>query len=118
MQVRKVQYNDNISFNRKETFLNMAKNAGDKITRYYWESLHYEAKSRLHYQKYNNAVKELRNIDDIASLSSIKTFAKILFNKFKSAIFESKSYGKFPNRFAEPDNCNVLEERFYKIKNI
>ena len=118
MEVQKIQNNNGISFNGKQTFLNRAKNAGDKITRYYWESLHYEAKSRLHYQKYNNAAKELGNEGDIKSLSSIKKVLKIAFHKLKSVTFESKSYGKFPNRFAEPDNYNAIEYRFYKIKNI
>ena len=115
MQVQRIE-NNNTTFGSKNTFLHKAKTSRFKIEEYYWKSLHYEAKSRLYYQRYNNAIKELQGIDDITSISSIKTFSKIALNKLKSVIFESKSYGKFPNRFAEADNLKATEERYYKLK--
>lgn len=115
MQIQGIE-NNNTTFGLKNTFLHKAKTARYKIEKDYWKSLHYEAKSRLYYQRYNNATKELHGIDDVTSIDSIKKFSKIALNKLKSIIFESKSYSEFPNRFAEADNLKAAEERYYKVK--
>ena len=113
MQIKRLEINKTIGI--KNTFLNKAKNSRSMVNRNYWESLHYEAKSRLNYIKFKNAEQDLMKTDE-KPIPLIKAFAKMAYRKIMSGIYEGKAYSKFPHRFYEPDNTiNAGEERFYKI---
>lgn len=111
---------NNTNFLSKNTFLTKAKKSKNIKEQHYWESLHYEAKARLNYKKFQNAEKSLNNINDTGSMfgaiALFTAFSTIAFRKLQSVIYDNKAYTKFPNRFTEPDNINVAEERHYKVK--
>lgn len=109
---------NNTNFEAKNTFLLRAKNADNVSTKNYWESLHYEAKGRLNYQKYKQSEKTFSTIEDTSVLTLLSILAKMAYRKLQSVIYETEAYSAFPNRFAEPDDCseNSTEDRFYKIK--
>ena len=116
MQMQNINNNYNVHFGVKNTFLNRAKNARNIVEEHYWQSLHYEAKARLNYQKFTKVKHELRKYDETRPISLFKVLSNMAYRKFNSLFCRGKAYGKFPNRFAEPDNLNSAEERFYKIK--
>lgn len=98
----------------KNTFLNKAKNARSIIRKDYWESLHYEAKSRLNHQKFLSAKQDLKKADD-KPIPALKALAKMTYCKLISGLYKGKAYSKFSYRFQEADNImNAGEERFYK----
>lgn len=109
-------YNMNVVFGNKNTFLNKAKNAVNPVEKNYWESLHNEAKARLSYKKFGKAEQELSNLGDNKPLSFFKSLLKMGYRKIESAVYEVKAYNKFPSRYAEPDNFNAVVDRHYKIK--
>ena len=117
MQVQPI---NSANFQSKNTFLLKAKNAATKQDKDYWKSLHYEAKARLSYSKFKNAEDNFMKIEDTGSIvGTIALCTAIMamsYRKLQSVIYETKSYSLFPNRFAEADDPNALEERNYKIK--
>jgi len=109
--------NNDVIFGAKNTFWVKAKKAGNKIDKHYWESLHYEAKAKLSYRKYQKSTNEIDEaFDDSSKWDIIKGIAKMTYRKLQSVYYDTKAYSKFPNRFAEPDNFQALEERNYKVK--
>ena len=111
-------------FTSKQNFLKKSQQAVSSINKRYYESLHYEAKSRANYVKYNNAILELDkfgtfdNIDTFKkAFSLLKTFSKILYRKICSAFYEQKAYGLFPDRFLRPDDFHSKVFRYYDVKN-
>ena len=116
MQVQPI---NDINFGTKNTFLLKSKNAITKQDKDYWKSLHYEAKARLNYLKFQEADWNLGKINTKGSfgiLAFLSWLAVMGYRKCKSAWYESKSYCSFPNRFAEPDNYRAKVERNYIIK--
>lgn len=98
----------------KNTFLNKAKNARNMLRKDYWESLHYEAKSRLNHQKFLSAKQDLKQADD-KPISVLKALTKMAYCRLISGLYKGKAYSKFSYRFQEADNImNAGEERFYK----
>ena len=119
----KVQQIDNNSFRAKRvknTFLNKSKNALNNVDKAYYKSLHYEAKARLHYLKFQKAESELSTLENInipnKPMAFIRIISKMIKEKFKSFVFSGDAYGEFPNRYAEPDSIKMDPIRYYKIK--
>ena len=104
------------SFKSKNTFLNKAKNSKLVIDNDYWKSLHHEAKARLKYRDFKNALQELNQADKTKPFALLKTFSKMLLNRFQSEVHTNIAYYKFPDRFIRPDDLRSVEPRFYKIK--
>ena len=110
------QSNYSTSFKAKNTFLNKAKNSKFVIDNDYWKSLHHEAKARLNYRSFKNALQELTQTDKTKPLSFFKTFSKMILKGFQSEVHTNIAYYKFPDRFIRPDNLHSVEPRFYKLK--
>lgn len=109
----KIQKIDILSFEGKNTFLQKSEKAVSKEQKNYFLSLHYEAKARMHYLRFQKAKKELDNSKNKFNL--LKTFCKMAKEKWQSFIFVTDSYKAFSKRFSEPDNWSANPLRHYKI---
>ena len=114
----KVNPISNTNFEAKNTFLLRAKKADNILSQNYWESLHYEAKARLNYQKFRKNERAFETVENASVLTMFAMLTKMAYRKLQSVFYDTKAHEVFPNRFAEPDNCNDTsgEDRFYKIK--
>ena len=116
-----VQAINNSNFKAKNSFLNKSKNAITKQEKDYWKSLHYEAKAKLNYKKFETADRQLGveniNLHSIKGIFSlVALLSTMAYRKFQSFTYQTDSYSAFPNRFAEPDEYDTKETRHYKIK--
>ena len=118
MQVQPITSNP---FGGKNTFLNKSKYAMDIGESKYFKSLHYEALSRLHYMRYQNASKELAEIKTLnkeTAIKLIKTAYRALKEKVMSAINQTDSFHLFPKRFYAADNEMIFPHRFYNTEKL
>lgn len=96
----KVQPISKNTFGAKNTYLEKAKNASDKFNKSWALSEHYEAKSRLHYMKYESILKKLANNDSPETTADlVKAYAKAICEKVASVGYQLKSLSKCPERF-------------------
>ena len=68
---------NNTNFEAKNTFLLRAKNTENITTKNYSESLHYEAKWRLNYQKYIKQKQVFETIENASVLTLFSILAKM-----------------------------------------
>jgi len=118
-----VQPLSNNSFGSKNTFLRKSHRALNPDDKNLYKSLHYEAKSRLHYLKFQRAVNEIENIEEDAdTIKGFFSLAKILCiiakEKIASAMNEGDAFRFYPLRFLAPDNKNALPHRYYKTNKL
>ncbi len=87
------------TFGAKNTYLEKAKNASNKFNKSWALSEHYEAKSRLHYMKYESILKKLANNDSTKTSDLLKAYTKAIYEKVASVGYQLKSLSKCPERF-------------------
>ena len=112
----KIKSVDSTSFGIKNTFLNKAQKCSEREMIKYYQSLHYEACSRLEYKKYKHADKSLDKFKGIKmlSFSAIKQFVAMIIHKHNISSYEIKAYSRCPQRFYEPDYWYNYPHRHYE----
>ncbi len=118
MQVQPITNN---TFTSKNTFLQKAKLALSVEDKSYYKSLHYEAKSRMHYLKYQKADSELANFDEINlknAFNFVKVVLKLASEKLKSVLNQTDAFHMYPTRFYMADNKKANPHRYYKTNKL
>ena len=111
------------NFGAKNTFLRKAKHATNSAEIKYFKSLHYEAKARLHYMKFQKAEQQLSEMgvdwwDSGSILKSFLCFIKMAKEKIISVSQETDAFHAYPTRFYAADNENHLPHRYYKTNKL
>ena len=95
-----VQPINKVSFCAKNTFLTKAKNASNKMDKFMALSEHYEAKSRLHYMRYNKIQRELNGEEYTKNIFNLmRKVPRMVYEKLASVNCQIKSYNKCSERF-------------------
>lgn len=115
MQVQPITNN---TFASKNTFLQKSKQAISVEDKTYYKSLHYEAKARMNYIKFQKLAAELAENDSLNSAKNIWNVMKLIVNmaskKLNSMSYQTDSINMYPTRFYKADDPKVFPYRYYK----